>query len=77
MNKFTFKYIPHKNLGRLVWGAVIKRHLSTIRVYIGDAVEATSDYFVAGVWDGDFKKGNFDEAEFFCGSGAKLAGGGG
>ena len=43
-----------------------------VDVYHGPWVETREDRFFEGGWDGDFEAGDFDEAETFIGTGARL-----
>lgn len=69
---YSFNYVIHKELPKLAWGMVITKDVTTIDVHVGETVERQDNFFVAGVWDGCFLDAEFDSAEFFCGTGAKL-----
>ena len=64
-----FTYYKYEQLPRLSWCAVMEKGKGNIDVYCGPWVETFENFFVEGVWDNDFEKGNFDESIFFMGSG--------
>jgi len=61
-----------KDLPRLGWGMVVRKDQNAVDVYCGDLVEQKQNWFVSGVWDGDFSKADFAAAKFFCATGAKI-----
>lgn len=69
---YKFNYFVNKDVGRLSWGMVVEPNKKEINVIVGEMVETTQNFFVSGVWDGDFLLGKFESAEMFCGSGVKL-----
>lgn len=71
--RFTYHIMPE--FAKLSWCAKVNRGAEVTDVYAGAAVECQDTWFVSGVWDGDFRKADFDTAEFFCGTGAKIQGG--
>lgn len=71
---FRFTYIKNKNLPKLAWLCEIKKSDKNATVYCGSRVECRDDFFVAGVWDGEFLKSGFDESEVFYGTGCKKDG---
>ena len=71
--RFTYHIMPE--FAKLSWCAKVNRGAEVTDVYAGAAVECQDTWFVSGVWDGDFRKADFDAAEFFCGTGAKIQGG--
>lgn len=70
---YNFEFIVSKNIGKLSWGMIVSPKTEKVRVIVGEQVETTETFFVAGVWDGDFMSGEFETAEMFCGSGAKIS----
>lgn len=71
---YQFQYTVHQNLAKLGWGMIITPQNPIVDVHIGTMVEAKEDFFVSGVWDGDFSAGDFHTAEYFCGCGVKRTG---
>ena len=69
---FNIKYEVKASLPKLSWLAVISKDSEQITVICGKKVECRNDFFVAGVWSGDFEKAGFDSSEMFFGTGAKL-----
>ena len=69
---YNFSYIVNEKIGKLSWGMTISSEMKEIKTVVGEMVEITEKFFVSGVWDGEFKEGNFEQAEFFCGCGVKL-----
>ena len=68
----NFKYRKQINLPPLAWLAVFTKNTDTVEVICGDAVVTSPLYFVAGVWDGDFQKGEFDTCTTPCCTGMKI-----
>lgn len=66
-----FIYKRNEKLPSLSWVAEMKT-ADEILVIHGAQVECHENFFVAGVWDGDFEKGEFDTALSFHGTGAVL-----
>ncbi|WP_144776649.1 hypothetical protein [Marinobacter maritimus] len=56
-------------LPRLGWISYIEKTSLSVTVLHGADVELADNFIVEGVWDGDFKLGNFNCAEHFFGSG--------
>lgn len=71
-NAYYFDYSVHANFPKLGWGLALKENSMKVEVHVGELVEIRENFFVAGVWDGIFQEGNFDKAEFFCGTGVKI-----
>lgn len=67
-----FKYHRNNSLPRLSWGAIITKNKKDIDVFHGNWVETNSNFFVEGVWDGIFEKGEFEKSSLFMGSGGKI-----
>lgn len=67
-----FNYTIKKNLPPLSWLAIVSENCDTIEVVVGSTVETFDSFFVSGVWDGDFKTGDFEQCNFSCCTGAKL-----
>jgi hypothetical protein len=57
---------------QLAWCVRLRRASSTALVLHGRGVEVRPDAFFEGAWNGRFEAGNFDEAETFVGSGARV-----
>lgn len=72
MNHYRFNYRICDTLPKLGWSMVVHNESDSIDVYTGSYVETTDNWFVSGVWDGDFQKADFQNAEFFCATGVKL-----
>lgn len=68
----NFKYIKQTKLPPLAWLAIFTKDFDTVEVICGDAVVTSPIYFVAGVWDGDFQKGEFDTCTTPCCTGMKI-----
>ena len=65
-----FHYTVIDSLPPLAWLARISGE--DIDVLCGERVERTDAFFVEGAWAGAYTEGLFDEAEWLCGSGARL-----
>lgn len=70
----VFKYKIKNTLPPLSWLATIEEGNDIIEVLAGCAVEIFDNFFVSGVWDGEFEKGDFDNCNFSCCTGARLYG---
>ncbi len=68
---FEFKYTKYDKMPKLGWTMQINKGSSDVYVNVGDFVEICEDWFVSGVWDGNFKTGNFENANFLCATAAK------
>ena len=72
------KVTRDENLPKLAWYAVIDRRANVVEVECGRFVEvdpsANPQWVMAGMWDGDYGKGDFHEAEHVFGSGLRVAG---
>jgi hypothetical protein len=70
------EFIYHKvdTLPKLAWCAVMKQHENITYIFHGSWVETKNDFFVEGVWEDDFNKGDFHKSYLFMGSGAKIIG---
>lgn len=66
----VFKYTIKKNLPPLSWLAIVSANNDSIEVIAGRTVETFDRFFVSGVWDGDFKTGDFEHCNFSCCTGA-------
>ena len=51
--------------------AVIDEASDSVVVYHGRFVECNDDWFIEGIWDDSFEKGNFDETDLVFGSGMR------
>ncbi len=66
-----FKYVEKSKLPPLAWCAFLNKS-DDVMVLHGPSVECKEDFFVAGVWDGDFEEGGFDLAHFACCTGGSV-----
>ena len=65
-----FEYQKNESIPSLSWLAEIsKRGGGIINITHGTTVECYENFFVSGVWDGEFEKGEFDTALSFHGTG--------
>lgn len=69
--KRTFKFELQKRIPALAWLMRVT-DAEEVRVKHGKAVECHEDFFVAGVWAGEFSKGEIDSAPYVCCSGGCL-----
>ena len=67
-----FEYQVFENLPKLGWAMTICKDCDTVNICCGEWVERHPQWFVSGVWDGNFVEADFQEAEFFCATGAKV-----
>lgn len=67
-----FEYQKNESIPSLSWLAEINESGGVIRVVCGAKVECSERFFVSGVWDGPFEKGEFDTALSFHGTGGIL-----
>lgn len=63
-------YVLKNELPPLAW--VAHSSNGVIEVLHGNRVECTDSFFVEGAWDGGFKLGNFESADWFCGTGGHV-----
>jgi hypothetical protein len=56
-------------LPQLAWIAKINRENLRVSAIVGDNIEYGQDFLVAGVWDGPFKDGAFENTDAFFGTG--------
>ena len=68
---FVFKYLVHEQLAKLGWCMKMEKGNPEIIVHTGAYVETFPEWFVSGVWDGDFEEADFDNADFLCGTAVK------
>jgi len=68
--KLIFQQEPA--LPRLAWFAEVNPPGGTVQVLCGPWVECQETFFVEGAWSGEFLQGDFSNALWFMGSGAKL-----
>ena len=68
----VFQYKHIENLPPLAWLAEIKGGI--VKVIYGSMVEVMENWFVEGAWSGEFEQGDFLEANWFCGTGARNCG---
>lgn len=70
-----FKFSPLQSLPKLAWCARISRDDDEVLVEHGDWVEARTNFFVEGAWDGPFIDGQLRKAQVLLGSGGQVANG--
>lgn len=63
-------YELNDKLPPLAWTAHCNN--GVIEVLHGNRVGCTASFFVDGVWNGGFKLGNFESADWFCGTGGHV-----
>lgn len=66
------KTISDGGLPRLAWIGAIKKTSLSVTLFHGAEVELADNFIVEGVWEGDFKRGEFHLAEHFFGSGLSV-----
>lgn len=69
---FSVSYQKFQRLPQLAWLADIDKRENTVTILHGEKVERFNDFFVAGVWDREFEKAEFDAADAFYGTGGKI-----
>lgn len=69
-----FDYCSSRELPPLGWVAVVNGIRSDVRVVHGRHVERFDQFFVEGVWAGDFTRGEFANSDCVFGSGARVDG---
>lgn len=57
----------NKKLPPLAWVATINGEITEL--VHGEHVDVKENFFVEGAWNGEFNKGLFANAEWFCGTG--------
>ena len=67
-----FRPIANLSLPKLAWVAEVNRTDQTVTLHHGPLVEVRQNFFVEGVWDGPFAKGDFGETECVFGTGGIL-----
>lgn len=67
-----FAYQLNQNLPKAAWCATIVKDSDIVEVEVGVAVELKPEFFVSGVWAGNFNDGNFVDADFVCCTGGKV-----
>ena len=68
-----FNYLPPPiEIPQGSWCAILTAGNEEIDIEAGKAVPCFPNFFVSGVWDGDFKDGDFSNSNFPCCTGAKL-----
>jgi hypothetical protein len=72
---FKIHYKANKDLPKLAWLATVDHDRCLVEVIHGRSVECKDDWMVEGVWDDDFKEGNFHRSENFFGSGIRIENG--
>ncbi|NWO06339.1 MAG: hypothetical protein HLX50_11770 [Alteromonadaceae bacterium] len=63
--------VEQKGLPRLGWIAVIDKPTLQVSVIHGQDVETTPRFIVEGIWNDDFRQGNFHTSDHFFGSGVR------
>jgi hypothetical protein len=56
----------------LSWAAILERKSEVVKILHGAWLETSEGSFVEGVWDGDFTKGEFENATALMGFGGKI-----
>lgn len=69
-----FIYKKYADLAKLGWCMVIDKQSEEVVVHCGEYVETAEDWFVSGVWDGEFEKADFENAEFLSATAVKKIG---
>src|SRR4051794_11557262 len=67
--KFSVSLQINSSLPRLAWIAKVDCQNLRVNAVIGNNVEYGPDFLVAGVWDGPFKEGAFENTDAFFGTG--------
>jgi len=65
-------YISDISMPKLGWIAVFDSVKRQLQILHGEFVERSTDWIVEGVWDGDFKAGEFHKTDTFFGSGIRI-----
>ena len=68
----TFKYKEIDSIPCLAWIAILRNNSDIAEVIHGSLVECFENFFVAGVWDGNFLSGDFCNSNFPCCTGGNL-----
>ncbi|MCM1141799.1 MAG: hypothetical protein NC453_24780 [Muribaculum sp.] len=71
-----FNYIVNANIPQAAWCLIMHKRCESVDVELGQTVPHNDNFFFSGVWDGEFSAGDFINASFVCGTGAKLEWGG-
>ena len=71
--KRHYKYELRETVPCLSWLMQVSVDKSEVLVKHGTAVECRDGFFVAGVWSGEFTKGEIDKAECSCCSGSCMS----
>jgi hypothetical protein len=67
-----FRYHRMELFPKLSWGAVVEKGGRYVDVYHGPWVETRDEFFVEGVWGGEFADGTFENSFDFMGTGGRL-----
>lgn len=67
-----FGYNINKSIPPGAWCAIIVKGKDIVSVEIGSSVEHTTEFFVQGVWDGEYSEGDFINAHFSCCTGGSV-----
>lgn len=68
----AFRYDLQEHVPALAWLLKVGLKTDDVTVKHGTAVECHDDFFAAGVWAGEFGKGEIDTAPYACCSGGCL-----
>lgn len=64
--------VANSSLPKLGWVAEVNRTDQTVTLHHGLSVEVRQNFFIEGVWDGPFAKGDFGETDCVFGTGGIL-----
>jgi hypothetical protein len=67
-----FNFIKSTKFPQLAWCAIVSKGNNMVDVKCGNSVETNENFFVAGVWPGDFQTGDFADSSFICCSGVTV-----
>jgi hypothetical protein len=68
-----FQASANPSLPKLSWVAEVNRSVGLVTLLHGPAVEVRSTFFIEGVWNGLFEKGEFAESECVFGTGGIIS----
>jgi hypothetical protein len=67
-----YRFAANPSLPKLSWVADVNRADETVSIHHGPFVEVRENFFVEGVWNGEFEKGDFGATDCVFGTGAVL-----
>jgi len=67
-----YRFTANPSLPKLSWVAEVNRADESVLIHHGPFVEARGSFFVEGVWNGEFEKGEFGATDCVFGTGAVL-----